>query len=95
MLNQSDVSTYGIAILSELMKTRPADRMNVSAALLHSWTCVPETTLKGLGHDSSSEFIEKIMIADLQLKAPASNFGRNGDKRSRLNSGTAAMSQTP
>lgn len=92
VLNQNDVSTDGIAILSDLMKPRPE-----SAALLHSWTCVREPALKRpvpAGHDFSSQIIEEIPIADLQLKADASNVGNDGDKRRQLNSGTAVMPQT-
>lgn len=95
--DQNDVSTDGIAILSDLMKPRAADRMSVSAALLHSWTCVREPALKRAvpaGHDFSSQIIEEIPIADLQLKADASNVGNDGDKRRQLNSGTAVMPQT-
>ena len=97
-LKQNDVSADGIAILSELMKPRPADRMNVSAALLHSWTSVREPTLKRpvpAGHESSSKIIEEIPWAELQLKTHASNVGNDGDKGSRLISGTAAKLKTP
>lgn len=97
-LKQNDVSTDGIAILSELMKPRPADRINVSAALLHSWTSVREPTLKRpvpAGHESSSKIIEEIPIAELHLKTHASNVGNDGDKGNRLISGKAAKLKSP
>lgn len=71
-LNQNNVSTDGIAIVSELMKPRPADRMNVSAALLHSWTCDQEFALEGPfppGQDFASNTIEEILIAEVDPKA--------------------------
>lgn len=79
-LNQNDVSRDGVAILSELMKPRPEDRMNVSGALLHSWTCDREFTQKGplpSGHDFSSKIIGEIPTAELQLKIHTSDVGNN------------------
>lgn len=83
-LNQNDISKDGIAIISEMMKPGHADRINVSAALHHSWTCAQIPTLKGpvpAEHDSFSGFIEEISNDD--------------NKRSHLKLGTAAMPQTP
>lgn len=98
-LNQNDISKDGIAIISEMMKPGPADRrINVSAALHHSWTCAQTPTLKGpvpAVHDYFSGFIEEISIAELQLSAHASYVSNDDNERSHLKLGTAAMPQTP
>lgn len=82
-LNQNDVSRDGIDILSEIMKPRPSERMNVRVALLHSWTRIQEPTLNGsvpTGHPSSIKIIEEIPIPDLRLKAPAPNVGNHDNE---------------
>ena len=80
------------------MKPHPADRMDVTAALHHSWTCVPNPTLEGpvpAEHDPSSEIIEETSIVGPQLCARASYVSSDANVRSHLKLGTAAMPQTP
>lgn len=89
-LNQNASSKDGIAIISETMRPRPADRMNVSTALLHPWTCVQKHQSTA---DSLSELFKQISIADLQLRT--SNVSNYDNERSYLDLGTSAMPQTP
>lgn len=99
-LNQN-ISKDGIAIISEMMKARPADRMNASAALLHSWNRVKNPILKGpvpAELDSSREIIEEISIADLQPSAHASYVSEasyDDNERSHLKLGIVAIPQNP
>ena len=45
-LYENNVSEDGVALLLGMMKPHPADRLNVTAALIHPWTCIQESGLQ-------------------------------------------------
>ena len=58
ILIEHSVSEDGISLISEMMKSHPADRMTVTMALLHSWVSIQESTPACGDLDSFKEKVE-------------------------------------
>ena len=58
VLIKNNVSKDGASLISEMMKSNPADRMTVTMALLHSWVSIQESTPTPGNLDSFKENVE-------------------------------------
>ena len=58
ILTSYGISGDGVSLISEMMKSNPADRVTVTTALLHSWVSTQESTLALGDLDSFQEIVE-------------------------------------
>ena len=58
ILIKHSVSEDGVSLVSEMMKSNPADRMTVTMALLHSWVSIQEPTPTPGNLDSFEKSVE-------------------------------------
>lgn len=68
ILIENGVSKDGVSLVSEIMKSNPADRITVATALHHSWTSIQEPKPMSGGNISSENYREEKPDEKSQIK---------------------------